>query len=116
MKTKSSFPKITETREYLDIVFSDEPESRLFLHGPDQFIAVAQPGKKTVSPPIERVSGVTFAEGERLLIVEWKGSNGEIEKALFRGCDRATWEDLTEFVAKRIGDKFVMRERRTSDP
>jgi hypothetical protein len=101
---------VTETPDYIDIVFSKEPESRFFLHGSTQAIAVSQPGKKTVAPSISRVRSVVFLESDRRLIVEWNTSDGGSEKATFEGMDRATWERLKRFVAAKVGSGLEMRE------
>lgn len=103
-------PHVTETSKYLEIVFSKEPESRFFVHGTDRFIAVAQPGKKTVAPSMDQVDHITFVEADRLLVVEWKMSDGATEKATFRGMDKATWERLKGFVAGKVGTGLEMRE------
>lgn len=108
--TMRESPQVTETSDYIDIVFSKEPESRFFLHGSTRAIAVSQPGKKTVAPSISRVRSVAFLESDGRLIVEWNTSDGGTEKATFEGMDRATWERLKQFVAAKVGPGLEMRE------
>ena len=103
-------PPVTETSKYLEIIFSKEPESRFFVHGTDRFIAVAQPGKKTVAPSLDQVDHIMFVEADRLLVVEWKMSDGGTEKATFAGMDRTAWERLKQFVATKVGSGLEMRE------
>jgi len=103
-------PNVTETSKYLEIVFSKEPESRFFVHGTDRFIAVAQPGKKTVAPSMDQVDHIMFVEADRLLVVEWRMSDGAAETATFRGMDKATWERLKGFVAEKVGTGLEIRE------
>jgi len=102
--------RVTETSKFLEIVFSKEPESRFFVHGTERFVAIAQPGKKTVAPSIDRVDHVTFVEADRLLTVEWRMSSGATEKATFRGLDRGTWDRLKSFVAAKVGSSLELRE------
>jgi len=108
--TMRESPQVTETADYIDIVFSKEPESRFFLHGSTRAIAVSQPGKKTVAPSISRVRSVAFVESDGRLIVEWNTSAGGTEKATFEGMDRTTWEKLKQFVAMKVGSGLEMRE------
>jgi hypothetical protein len=108
--TMRESPHVTETADYIDVVFSKEPESRFFLHGSTRAIAVSQPGKKTVAPSISRVRSVAFVESDGRLIVEWNRSDGGTEKATFEGMDRATWERLKQFVAAKVGPGLEMRE------
>lgn len=103
-------PQVTESPDYIDIVFSKEPESRFFLHGSTRVIAVSQPGKKTVAPSIKRVRHVEFVEAHGRLLVEWGTSDGGTEKATFEGMDRVTWERLKRFVAVKVGPGLEMRE------
>jgi len=103
-------PPVTETSKYLEIIFSKEPESRFFVHGTDRFIAVAQPGKKTVAPSLDQVDHIMFVEADRLLVVEWSTSDGGTEKASFEGMDRTTWERLKQFVAAKVGPDLEMQE------
>jgi hypothetical protein len=110
MTMESENPRTTVTAKYMEIMFSKEPESRFFVHGTDRFIAVAQPGKKTVAPSIDQVDHIGFVEADRLLVVEWRMSDGATERATFRGMDRATWERLKGFVAKKLGPSLEMRE------
>ena len=105
-------PQVTETTKYFDLVLSEEPESRLFVDAADRSLVVAQPGKKTVAPPIGRVRHFTFVERDRLLILEWTMSDGATERATLEGLDRATWERLKQFVAAKVGSGLEMRESR----
>jgi len=107
---KPESPAVTETSKYIDIIFAKEPESRFFVHGTDRFIAVAQPGKRTVAPSFDQVKHLTFVEADRRLVVEWKISDGGMEKATFDGMDRVTWEQLKQFVATQVGSGLEMRE------
>jgi hypothetical protein len=102
MNMESRGPVVTETPKYVEIIFSKEPESRFFLHGLDRFIAVVQPGKKTVSPSFEQVQEIVFVERDGLLVVEWENvADGGSEKATFRGMDRPAWEKLKKFIAAK---------------
>ncbi len=106
----SDAPDVTETPEYFDIVFSEEPEARFFLHGTTRAIAVSQPGKKTVAPSIDQVRYVRFAETEGELILEWQVADGATEKATFPGMNRAVWERLKRFVAMKLGSTLELRD------
>jgi hypothetical protein len=105
------FPRIKETSKYFEIVFSEEPESRLFVHSGDRFIAVAQPGRRTVAPSIEQVEDFSFAPAEGVLVVQWRDSQGTVETASFAGVDTATWERLKAFVTLKLGARPEMREQ-----
>ena len=107
---KAGTPQVTETTQTFDLVLSEEPESRLFVDAADHTLVVAQPGKKTVAPPIGRVRHFTFVERDRLLILEWTMSDGGTERATLQGLDRANWEKLKQFVAAKVGPGLEMRE------